>query len=406
MSRPLAIDLFAGAGGLSYGLESAGFDVVASLEIEAIHAAVHEYNFAYGRTICADIRTVDAATIRERAGLSADDEITLVAGGPPCQGISLMGRRAIDDPRNELLAEFVRVVLDLRPRFVIMENVAGLLAGEHARLLDEVADDLEAGGYRVRRPIRVLQAAEFGVAQSRKRLFLLAAAAGESLPDYPAPTHQARSIRPSGPLPTSDRTATMSVSQALAGLCDADEFDELLTDDALRVNDAITSPIAQGEFARVRADDPFVLTSSRRTIHTPATLARFAATAPGQVEPVSRFLRLHPDGVSNTLRAGTGSSHGGHTAARPIHPSFDRVLTVREGARLHGYPDTFRFASTKWSGFREVGNSVPPPLARAVAGAVLDAAGITPTRGPFTPTGDPAWLSCSLAQARALLDRT
>ena len=117
--RPLAVDLFAGAGGLSLGLEQAGYEIAAAVEYDPIHAAVHEFNFPYGKTFCADVSKITGQKIRDESEIG-NREIHLVAGGPPCQGISMIGRRAIDDPRNALLKEFVRVVLELRPRYFLM----------------------------------------------------------------------------------------------------------------------------------------------------------------------------------------------------------------------------------------------------------------------------------------------
>ena len=113
--RPLAVDLFAGAGGLSLGLEQAGYEVAAAVEYDPIHAAVHEFNFPQSTTFCADVSTITGQQIREASEIGGR-EIHLVAGGPPCQGISMIGKRAIDDPRNELLKAFTRVVLELKPR--------------------------------------------------------------------------------------------------------------------------------------------------------------------------------------------------------------------------------------------------------------------------------------------------
>src|SRR5207244_3649928 len=118
------------------------------------------------------------------------------------------------------------------------------------------------------------------------------------------------------------------------------------------------------------------LSSRLPTSHTPLSQKRFQATAAGETEPVSRFLKLDPMGVCNTLRAGTGSDRGAFTSPRPIHPHSPRCITVREAARLHSYPDWFRFHATKWHGFRQVGNSVPPLLARAVAAELVRAMGI------------------------------
>ncbi|MFM6055520.1 MAG: DNA cytosine methyltransferase, partial [Sphaerospermopsis kisseleviana] len=114
-----------------------------------------------------------------------------------------------------------------------------------------------------------------------------------------------------------------------------------------------------------------ILTSSLRTKHSPASEERFASTPHGKNEPISRFYKLDPDGLCNTLRAGTASNKGAFTSPRPIHPFTPRCITVREAARLHSFPDWFRFHPTKWHGFRQIGNSVPPLLAQAVAAEII-----------------------------------
>lgn len=406
--RPLAVDLFAGAGGLSLGLEQAGYEIAAAVEYDPIHAAVHEYNFPYGKTFCDDVSRITGAEIREQSQIK-DQEIHLVAGGPPCQGISMIGRRAIDDPRNALLKEFVRVVLELRPRYFLMENVAGLMVGGHRQLVDEVVEMVESTGeYRVLTPIRVLQAADFGTPQSRKRVFVLGARSDVPLPVYPEPTHTPRSI--SGLVPTS-RPLPLGpgVSDALRDLPDADEFEALLYEDSVEnVRYGRASEYAAplrgikkdpGNYARPRPRLANCLTSSARTIHTRKSIDRFAAALPGTTEQVSRFLRLHPEGLSNTLRAGTASDRGAYTAPRPIHPTFPRVITVREAARLHGYPDWFRFHVTKWNGFRQIGNSVPAPLGRAVGAAILRADGQAPISGKPVKLGSTDLLTMTAGQA-------
>jgi DNA (cytosine-5)-methyltransferase 1 len=118
------------------------------------------------------------------------------------------------------------------------------------------------------------------------------------------------------------------------------------------------------------------------------------------VEPISRFFKLSPDGVSNTLRAGTDGARGAFTSPRPIHFRYDRCVTVREMARLHGFPDWFRLHVTKWHGARQIGNAVPPPLSRAIATEVMKALAIEPQR-PERPIalGDEALLSLDLSDA-------
>lgn len=137
-------------------------------------------------------------------------------------------------------------------------------------------------------------------------------------------------------------------------------------------------------------------------MHSETSIARFRATANGEVEKISRFLKLDPDGICNTLRAGTPSNRGAFTAPRPIHPEQPRCITVREAARLHSYPDWFRFHSTKWHGFRQIGNSVPPLLARAVAAQlieVLDVKLSTPSQEIILKSSD--LLQIKMAKAAA-----
>lgn len=405
-NRPIAVDLFAGAGGLSLGFEQAGYDIAAAVEYDPIHAAVHEFNFPYATTFCRDVSSLSGAEIRQKSSIG-EQEIHVVAGGPPCQGISMIGKRAIDDPRNVLMREFARLVIELQPRYFVMENVAGLTVGAHRQLLDEVIEMMNGAGYNMTLPYRVMQAADFGAPQSRRRLILLGSRADVPQPEYPSSTNTPRSINgkpPSNtPLPLGP-----SVTDALSDLPDADLFEELLTSDSVSATFGEPSQYAAAlrgairepnDFSRNRDFDKSLLTSSARTVHTPVSMNRFARTDPGSTEKVSRFLRLHPQGVSNTLRAGTASDRGAHTAPRPIHPFYPRVITVREAARLHGYPDWFRFHVTKWNGFREIGNSVPARLARAVASALLDADGVAPTTGPDLVAGDPRLLQFTATAA-------
>ncbi|VEI13459.1 DNA cytosine methyltransferase [Trueperella bialowiezensis] len=407
-TRPIAVDLFAGAGGLSLGLEQAGYDVLAAVEYDPIHAAVHDYNFSYGATFAVNVQNITGDEIR-RASAIADQEIHVVAGGPPCQGISMIGKRAIDDPRNELLKEYVRLVLELRPRYFVMENVAGLLVGTHRQLIGELIELLEDDGtYHVVKPLKVLQAAAYGVPQSRKRVFMIGHRNDVAAPRYPEESFTPRTIRGSIPA-KAELPLGPSVADAIGDLPDVDQYEELLVSDTLlRAPYGSASPysaILRGitvdahDFSHRRPAVDGILTSSMRTIHTQRSIDRFMKTEPGTTEKVSRFLRLHPDGVCNTLRAGTASDRGAFTAPRPIHPARPRVITVREAARLHSYPDWFRFHETKWNGFRQIGNSVPPILGRAVASELLKADGIVPIEGIHVELGNAALLSMTAGEA-------
>lgn len=361
--RPIGIDLFAGAGGLSLGFEQAGFDIAAAVEIDPVHCATHEFNFPHTKTICASVVDMTGAEIRRRAALGTLD-VDVVFGGAPCQGFSMMGKRALDDQRNQLVFHYVRLVSELRPKYCVFENVKGLTLGKHAQFLDELIEALGVAGYSVLLPYRVLNAADFGVPQDRRRLFLIAARSDQPMPTYPSPLKQ-----------------TATVWDAIGDLPDADQFPELKGCDSVITPQWRSSSIYaqrlrglapdESDFSYRRTFDATLLTASLQTEHTPLSKQRFLATQQGDTEPISRFKKLHPDGLCNTLRAGTDSARGAFTSPRPIHPFLPRVITVREAARLHSYPDWFRFHTTKWHGFRQIGNSVPPQLGRAVASQII-----------------------------------
>lgn len=403
MKRPIGIDLFAGAGGLSLGFEQAGFDVVAAVEIDPIHASIHKFNFPQCAVIPRSIVGLSGDEIRAAAKIGRRT-IDVVFGGAPCQGFSLIGQRALDDPRNSLVKEFVRIVGELKPRFFVFENVKGLTVGRHREFLDELIAAFASGGYEIRLPWKVLNASSFGVPQDRERLILMGARRGMRLPNYP----QAQTVaagRTNGGLPPGP-----SCIEALGDLPDVEQFAELVDSDEARTNDwGEPSAYARNMrclandawgFGYLRRWDPNVMTSSMRTEHTPISRRRFAETELGQVEPISRFYKLPAEGVSNTLRAGTDSARGAFTSPRPIHYKWPRCVTVREMARLHGFPDWFRFHITKWHGARQIGNAVPPPLARAVAAEIVAALGIEPTQPDVTlPLGDPSLLRMDMSEA-------
>ncbi len=405
-ARPIGIDLFSGAGGMSLGFEQAGFDVVAAVEKDPIHAATHKFNFPDWAILARDISRVTGAQLRDAAGIG-DRAVDVVFGGAPCQGFSLIGHRVLDDPRNALVRDFVRLVRELEPRAFVFENVKGLTVGAHRRFLDELVSAFAAAGYEVREPWKVLNAAEHGVPQSRQRLFLMGARRGEICPSYPAPTTSR-----AGTSKASHLELGPSCADALGDLPDAERFDALTGSDTIRLDAAAWGePSAYARLARCLANDAWffghprewdatVLTSSMRTAHTAISRRRFAETHEGEIEPISRLFRLPSRGVSNTLRAGTDAERGAFTSPRPIHYALPRLVTVREMARLHGFPDWFRFHATKWHGARQIGNAVPPPLARAVAGAVMTALGLKPVRCQAAmPLGDPSLLTMGMQEA-------
>ncbi len=403
--RPLGIDLFAGAGGLSLGFEQAGFDIAAAVEIDPVHCAVHSYNFPGTPIIPHSVEGLSADFIRETAGIG-DRQIDCVFGGAPCQGFSLIGHRVLDDPRNKLVLEFVRIVSELKARTFVFENVKGLTVGKHKTFLKELVAAFDAAGYEVRIPWKVLNAGHYGTPQFRQRLILFGCQKGETLPDYPMPLTNVAGRKPI----FEDLPEGPTCFSALGDLPDADCFQMLRKSDTVKTTGYAEPSTYASEmrcitndawhFGYVREWDPSSLTSSARTEHTEISKQRFSETAPGTVEPISRFFKLPMGGVSNTLRAGTDGARGAFTSPRPIHYRYDRCVTVREMARLHGFPDWFRFNVTKWHGARQIGNAVPPPLARAVAAQVMKSLGVEPNRPQCALTlGDKTLLSLDLSGA-------
>ena len=188
-NRPIGVDLFAGAGGMSLGFEQAGFDVAASVEYDPIHCAIHEFNFPDCAAICRSVADIDGAHIRSRSRI-ADRQVDVVFGGAPCQGFSMIGKRALDDPRNSLVHHFVRLVVDLKSSYFVFENVRGLTVGPHKKFLEEIIREFQNNGYRMIDRYQVLNAANYGVPQDRRRLFLIGARHNNPLSSYPNPTHE------------------------------------------------------------------------------------------------------------------------------------------------------------------------------------------------------------------------
>ena len=416
-SRPIAVDLFAGAGGMTLGFEQAGFDVKVAVEVDPVHAAIHQFNFPHCIVLPHSITELSGQYIRNLSSIK-EQKIDLICGGAPCQGYSLMGKRTLDDPRNHLVKDFLRIVLELQPSYFVFENVKGLTVGKHKCFLEELIAEFTNHGYQVRLPWQVLNAACYGVPQRRERLFLIGSQQSLPLPDYPAPSSNPRCFFADFNLqatPSFERELDFlpiapSCLDAIGDLPEAEEFEELChSDRTYTENWGNPSNYAREmrcldpdnwHFAYKRHWNPFWLTSSYRTKHTEKTRARFKATKQGQIEPISRFFKLDANNLSNTLRAGTDAARGAHTSPRPIHYHSPRCISVREMARLHGFPDWFQFHVTKWHGARQVGNAVPPPLARAIASEIIKCLQIEPTIPKSTlDLGDIRLLSLTMKQA-------
>lgn len=363
--RPIAVDLFCGAGGMSTGFEQAGFDIGLGVDVDGYHAATHERNFPYGKSICRSVAELTKEEVFEAIG---NREVDLICGGPPCQGFSHMGLRDVLDPRNSLVSHFVRLVREIQPRAFVMENVPGMQSGNTRAIFDTAIEGFSDAGYEITHPVQVLDASHYGVPQRRKRLIVIGIRrdVGASIP---YPTRPAKGI-PNRP----------TVAGAIADLPDVDRFEILFESNEIRYS---TKP--KNDYSKILRDsdsDEFdfsyrriwnksICTSCMRVRHTPGAIALYENTLQGEMVPGHKLPKLDPNGLAPTLRAGSDSSHGSYTAPRPIHPNRPRCITAREAARLHGFPDWFAFYPSKWHAYRQIGNAVCPPLARALGEMIL-----------------------------------
>lgn len=377
--RPKAIDLFCGAGGMSLGFEQAGFDIVLGVDMDGHHVAVHKRNFPNHPTLRASVVDLTADLVFEAIG--GRTEIDLVCGGPPCQGFSHMGLRDTQDPRSSLVHHFARLVSEIRPKVFVMENVPGMASGDTKPVLEQVVRFSGEAGYKITMPVQVLDASHFGVPQKRKRLFVLGAREDLGI----------TLTYPFGPRPAQPRRPP--VWEAIGDLPSVETLEELFNSDETDYDKEPVSDYAKVARGRVRdlsdcshpRDWPqHRCTGCLRIRHVESAVALYRATLPGNTVPGHKLPRLDPEGICPTLRAGSDSTHGSYTAPRPVHPVQPRCITAREAARLHGFPDWFAFFPTKWHAYRQIGNAVCPPVARAIGLMVVDALGIEPKR-----PGDP-----------------
>ncbi|MBP0439559.1 DNA cytosine methyltransferase [Tianweitania sediminis] len=340
------VDLFCGCGGFSRGAHLAGFDVAAAYDIDPVLTSSYSRNFPQTKLVLRDVSELTGAEITADVG----GEVFGVFGGPPCQGFSDIGRRDVNDPRRKLLSHFFRLVAELNPTFFVMENVRGLMYKDSRPVLDRALESVRQA-YDLIGP-HIWDAADFGAATSRRRMFVVGIR---------------KDVRARFDISMIDkhRSAPTTVSQAIADLVDAEQLEpcaSLPDFDRWRASDR---HIVSAYALTLRSPDR-VFTGNKATEHSAAVISRFARIAPGAMEKIGRHPRLHPEGQCPTLRAGTGSDKGSYQSVRPIHYELDRVITVREGARLQGFPDAHIFHPSVWHSFRMIGNSVSPVIAHAI----------------------------------------
>jgi len=340
----IAIDLFCGAGGLSRGLNEAGIRIVAAADNDPVAVDTYRRNLG-DHVICGAIEELSAADLMARAGI-AKGECMLLAGGPPCQGFSLQRRGDREDIRNALVLEFVRMVEEIRPQFFLMENVGALLSKHGKPFLREFSLRASRLDYVIH--MELLDAVDFGVPQRRKRALLI----GERAPDFD----------PRFRFPQPATEAARTVRDAIGDLPSPPEDGSCHPDFANHYREARLAAI---NVERIRHVPP-----GGGREHLPDHLWLDCHKNNGGHRHLDVYGRLAWDEPSVTLTARFDS----FTRGRFAHPEEHRSLTIREGARLQTFPDTFVIGGNREEQARQIGNAVPPLLARRLGEAVLAAA--------------------------------
>ena len=342
------IDLFSGCGGFSLGAHQAGFSVVAAFDNDRILASSYPLNFPNTPMILMDITQLNGESVHAVAG-----RVDGIFGGPPCQGFSAIGKRYPDDPRRLLLHHFFRIIREIKPPFFVMENVCGLAYANARNVLDDALCLVE-DEYAVLGPT-IWNATEFGAATNRSRLFVIG-------------IHKDRggalSLENVDPL----KRKSATVKSAISDLDDATSLGEHNGFDVWQ----ITRKGRPFDYARTLRSPDRLFTGHRTTDHCSRVVDRFKKVPEGGIDLIGRHPRLAWSGQCPALRAGTGPDRGSYQSVRPLHPEQPRVITVREAARLQGFPDSHRFHSTVWHSFRMIGNSVSPIMAQAIFKAISE----------------------------------
>ena len=347
----MIIDLFCGAGGFSLGAHHAGFKTALAIDIDKALTSSFQENFPESKLELCDLASISASSIKAEMETCAFGLI----GGPPCQGFSNIGHGNPDDPRNRLLNRFFYFVAKLRPHFFVMENVPGLLTRRNRVQLDEGLNLLPSR-YNILPPM-LLSAERYGAATVRPRVIVIG---------YD---------RENTDLITTSEVTSLALEQPVTV---GEAIRDLPTIHPSRVGSDRRSYPKKKQISRYAKKMRYRPTSvgcgselptvsgCQGTEHTKDVICRFASVMPGKRDEISKFQRLAWDRPATVLRAGTGADRGSFQAARPIHPSQNRVVTVREAARIQGFPDWFEFHSTKWTSHRMIGNSVSPIFAEKI----------------------------------------
>lgn len=366
VKKPMAIDLFCGCGGLTCGLVAAGFDVVAGVDIEPDYICTFEHNFPDAKAMKIDLSQVEPEVFMDMLGI-AEGELSLLAGGPPCQGFSKnvpRRQRYLESTNNRLVKRFLDYCEKIKPFCVLMENVAEMKNGFGQAYTDEIVQRLQEEGYAVN--YGVLNAADYGVPQRRRRAFFLGTRSGRKM-QFPGQTHSPDTSggelfpRPNhvtvweaiGDLPSLRHGQGTSPADYTHG--PMTDFQKWARGETRSLTNHVARKLQATQYERLASLEP----------------GEGLAELPDHLRPKSGYSgaygRLTKEMVAPTITRWV--FHPG--SGRWGHPVDIRVLTIREAARIQSFPDSFEFVGSYNQQAGQVGNAVPPLLAQRLGESVI-----------------------------------
>lgn len=330
------LDLFCGCGGMSYGFEKAGFDILLGIDVWKDALKTYKHNHKQSEVLCADIAVI---TGEEVAKHIKGEKVDVIIGGPPCQGFSVAGKRVVNDERNKLYKGFVRMVSYFQPKAFIMENVPNILTIGNGIVKKTIIKNFTDLGYNV--TTKVLMASDYGVPQNRRRAIFVGIKNGSFDFEIPAVNHK------------------VTASEALSDLSEGSQQDGSFY---------LSAPLS--EYQRLMRVNTNVVYNHEITTHNQHTIDIISMVPDGgnyknlpiELQTTRKvhiaWTRLNSQKPSITIDTG----HRHH-----FHYKWNRVPTVRESARIQSFPDDFVFLCSKTSQYKQVGNAVPPLMAQAIA---------------------------------------
>ena len=358
------VDLFSGIGGVAHGFHQVGgFETLFANDVDADMCKSFALNMPKINVVCDSIANVDFKS------LIGKSKVDIVVGGPPCQAYSTSGKRLLDDPRASLYQQYYRALVETQPQMFIYENVRGLLSMANGRLFDEVQRLFASLGYFVE--AQVLNAADYGVPQERERVIVVGVRDGIKF-EYPRKTHASKASLKNGDLFSTKLPFHLTLADAIGDL----PFIE-----AGESSNRYSSKPKNSYQELMRKNSPKELMDQEAANHGESLMrvirnvpeGGIKKDIPEEFRPKSGFPnsygRLWWDRPSMTITRNLGTP----SSARCIHPKCDRALTTREGARIQSFPDNFQFFGSRSKKNLQIGNAVPPLLAKALAKQVKKA---------------------------------